>query len=82
MADDFRDRVVASRQRLRQRFLDRMAETPGLSDARPQGSGPPNRHGMPRVPVGQTVTEKWPVLDLGQRPYIRKSRWTLEVTGA
>ena len=37
---------------------------------------------MPLVPVGQTVTEKWPVLDLGIHPVIREADWTLTVDGA
>ncbi len=80
MNDDQRERVVAARQRLRQRFLSR--GEPSRDDGLALGSGPPNRHGLPKVPIGQTVTEKWPVLDLGQRPYVRKSQWRLEVTGA
>ena len=47
----------------------------------PQGSGPANRHGMPRLPVGQHVVKNWPVLDLGDQPDVDRSTWTLEVTG-
>ncbi len=53
-----------------------------MSDPRPRGSGPPNRHGMPTVPVGQVVTDKWPVLDLGIRPVVTQQSWTLQVYGA
>jgi DMSO/TMAO reductase YedYZ molybdopterin-dependent catalytic subunit len=49
---------------------------------RPQGEGPPNRHGMPKLPVGQTETEKWPVLDLGVLPRIDLARWQLVIDGA
>jgi hypothetical protein len=31
----------------------------------PEGSGPANRDGMPKLPVGQHVVPNWPVLDLG-----------------
>ena len=51
-----RDRIVAARLRLRERFLARSAQTPAVADPQPQGSGPPNRHGMPKIPVGQTPT--------------------------
>lgn len=76
------ERIVAARMKLKARFEARMAGTPGVKDDAPQGSGPPNRHGMPQVPVGQTVTSKWPILDLGQRPFVIKSKWTLELFGA
>ena len=47
----------------------------------PQGSGPPNRHGMPRLPVGQRLTRNWPVLDLGDQPEVPLAEWRLEVGG-
>ena len=47
----------------------------------PQGSGGGNRHGMPRLPVGQHEVRNWPVLDLGDLPQIDQSVWTLEVGG-
>jgi len=80
--DEKEQRVVASRMRLRERFLERMKRTPGVADARPMGSGPPNRHGMPQLPPGQTETDKWPVLDLGRQPAVPLDRWKLVVDGA
>lgn len=80
--DDKQARIVAARLKLRDRFLDRMAQTPALSDDRPQGEGPPNRHGMPRLPPGQYETKKWPVLDLGLKPEIPLDKWRLRVDGA
>jgi len=53
----------------------------GRAPEGPQGDGPPNRHGMPRVPVGQRVVESWPVLDLGVHPEIATADWRLEVGG-
>ena len=69
---------------LRARFGERMKATPSLADAKPQGEGPPNRHGMPREPPGQNVLSKkeWPVLDLGQTPEVAQERWKLAVDGA
>ncbi|MEN0063921.1 MAG: molybdopterin-dependent oxidoreductase [Myxococcota bacterium] len=75
-------RIVAARMKLKARFEDRMASTPAVADDRPLGEGPPNRHGMPQVPIGQTVTEKWPVLDLGRQPSIPLPKWQLELSGA
>lgn len=81
---DARDRIVEARLRLRERFLARMRATPALADARPMGQGPPNRHGMPRLPPDQSPTApgKWPVLDLGVHPEIPLDLWTLDVGGA
>lgn len=47
----------------------------------PQGSGPANRDGMPRLPVGQHEVRNWPVLDLGEHPSVDRSKWSLEVGG-
>ncbi len=45
----------------------------------PEGSGPPNRHGLPSVPVGQHVVGNWPVLDLGDVPNVSLADWRLEI---
>jgi len=47
----------------------------------PQGTGDTNRHGMPRLPVGQHEVRNWPVLDLGDLPAVDPSAWTLEIGG-
>jgi DMSO/TMAO reductase YedYZ molybdopterin-dependent catalytic subunit len=47
----------------------------------PRGSGPLNRHGMPRLPAGQRQVPNWPVLDLGDQPRIAPAEWRLEVDG-
>jgi DMSO/TMAO reductase YedYZ molybdopterin-dependent catalytic subunit len=76
------ERIVAARMRLRERFFEKMKQTPSAADDRPQGSGPPNRHGMPKLPVGQRQVTSWPVLDLGAQPTVALSRWTLQLDGA
>jgi DMSO/TMAO reductase YedYZ molybdopterin-dependent catalytic subunit len=75
------DREVA---RLRERFAEKMKATPALSDPKPLGDGPPNRHGMPRTPPGQNEFEKheWPVLDIGDQPIVPRERWRLTIDGA
>jgi DMSO/TMAO reductase YedYZ molybdopterin-dependent catalytic subunit len=80
--DQAQNRTVQQRMKLRQRFLRKTQQSPGKADTRPQGSGPPNRHGMPRLPVGQTETKKWPVLDLVNQPAISLKDWELLVDGA
>jgi DMSO/TMAO reductase YedYZ molybdopterin-dependent catalytic subunit len=52
-----------------------------VEHATPRGSGPPNRDGMPQLPVGQHVVRNWPVLDLGDVPDVPTSAWTLELGG-
>lgn len=49
---------------------------------KPQGSGPPNRHGMPAVPIDQRVVQNWPVLDLGDVPNVTLADWRLDLGGA
>lgn len=65
----------------RQRELHREAVNVRFQGMKPEGSGPPNRHGMPKLPVGQRAVPNWPVLDLGDVPDISTAEWRLEVTG-
>jgi DMSO/TMAO reductase YedYZ molybdopterin-dependent catalytic subunit len=76
------DRVVEARLALRRRFEACSQATPSMADPLPQGEGPANRHGMPKLPVGQVVTKKWPVLDLGVLPDVDQKSWRLRVDGA
>lgn len=75
-------RVVEARMKLKARFEDKISQTPSVADNKPMGAGNPNRHGMPVVPVGQIVTHKWPVLDLGIEPEIPLDEWRLIIDGA
>jgi DMSO/TMAO reductase YedYZ molybdopterin-dependent catalytic subunit len=65
----------------RQIALDKGAVNVQFQGVRPEGSGPANRHGMPRLPVGQHEVKNWPVLDLGEQPEVDKRSWKLEVGG-
>lgn len=76
------ERIIATRMRLKERFQAKIACSPALHDRKPQGSGPKNRHGMPKLPVGQHETKGWPVLDLGVRPTVRSEDWELVLDGA
>jgi DMSO/TMAO reductase YedYZ molybdopterin-dependent catalytic subunit len=68
-------------------YIERMkAKHPETVDvrfagAKVEGSGPSNRHGMPKLPVGQREVKNWPVLDLGDIPKIPLEKWKLEVGG-
>jgi len=79
---EYLERVVRSRARLMERFKQQIAQSPAMSDEAPQGSGPSNRHGMPQLPVGQIETKKWPVLDLGLKPFVSLEAWRLVIDGA
>jgi DMSO/TMAO reductase YedYZ molybdopterin-dependent catalytic subunit len=71
----------------RQRYIQRqIAMNKGDVDVkfrgrRPEGSGPRNRDGMPKLPIGQHQVRNWPVLDLGEQPTVDTARWKLEVGG-
>lgn len=75
-------RIVEARMKLKARFEAETRRTPAMSDDKPLGSGTKNRHGMPELPPGQHLTEKWPVLDLGYKPHIPKTEWRLSIDGA
>ena len=82
MSDAKLERILKSRQALRERFEARMRATPSMADDSPLGSGPKNRHGMPKLPAGQTESKKWPVLDLGVQPNVTRETFRLVVDGA
>ena len=81
-SSDKLQRVVEARMKLKARFEEKMQLSPSIADTRPLGKGNPNRHGMPTVPVGQIITHKWPVLDLGIQPETPLEEWQLVVDGA
>jgi len=76
------ERIVEARMKLKARFEEKMQQTPSVADDKPMGKGNANRHGMPVIPVGQTITHKWPVLDLGLQPNISLKDWRLQIDGA
>src|SRR5437870_495961 len=65
----------------RQIELDKGAVNVKFRGRRPEGHGPANRHGMPKLPVGQHEVKNWPVLDLGEQPNVSLDKWTLEIGG-
>ncbi len=80
--EDLRRRLEEGRARLRARFADRIRLTPARSDPHPPGEGPPNAHGMPRVPPRQGVEDDLLPMDIGREPAVPRERWTLTVDGA
>lgn len=82
MAGDDSPTLVERRLRYveRQRALQREAAARDRAVA-PRGTGPPNRHGLPELPVGQRRVPNWPVLDLGDTPEVPLDSWRLEVSG-
>src|SRR5262245_52797661 len=75
--------LVARRQRFIERQIAEHKETVNVrfAERRPEGAGPANRHGMPKLPVGQHAVKNWPVLDLGEQPEVSLDTWKLEVGG-
>lgn len=76
------ERVIQARMELRRRWEARSHATPAMADPTPLGSGPRNRHGMPQLPVGQSASKKWPVLDLGILPEVTRESFQLTIEGA
>jgi DMSO/TMAO reductase YedYZ molybdopterin-dependent catalytic subunit len=77
------DTLVEKRLRYIERQRRLHAETVDVDPCRvkPLGSGPPNRHGLPKLPIGQHEVKNWPVLDLGDVPNIAREAWRLEMRG-
>jgi DMSO/TMAO reductase YedYZ molybdopterin-dependent catalytic subunit len=78
MAESLVDRRLRYIQR--QRAL-RAATPEAFAHIQPSGTGPANRHGRPKLPVGQHQVKNWPVLDLGDLPDVPVDAWRLEVGG-
>jgi DMSO/TMAO reductase YedYZ molybdopterin-dependent catalytic subunit len=77
------DSLVEKRLRYieRQRQLHRDTVNVRFEGLSPQGTGPANRDGKPKLPVGQHEVRNWPVLDLGDVPDVRLDEWRLEIGG-
>jgi DMSO/TMAO reductase YedYZ molybdopterin-dependent catalytic subunit len=82
VTDDLKPDLVARRQAYIQRqiALDKGVNVK-FRGQRPEGTGPKNRDGWPRLPVGQHEVKNWPVLELGEHPHIALADWRLEVAG-
>jgi len=75
--------LVERRRRYIQRQIkiDKGAVNVKFAGMQPKGSGAPNQHGMPKLPVGQHEVKNWPVLDLGEQPHVPTAEWKLDVGG-
>jgi DMSO/TMAO reductase YedYZ molybdopterin-dependent catalytic subunit len=75
--------LVERRRRYIQRqiALDKSSVNVNFRHRTPEGTGPANRHGMPKLPVGQHQVKNWPVLDLGEQPAVPLDAWKLEIGG-
>ena len=83
MSDDSKESLFERRQKYIQRqiALDKGTVNVRFRGRKPEGRGPANRHGMPQLPVGQHQVKNWPVLDLGEQPFVELATWKLEVAG-
>ena len=76
------DSLVEKRLRYIERQRALRAQTPeAFAHTSPAGTGVTNRHGMPKLPVGQRQVPNWPVLDLGDVPEVPQAQWRLEIGG-
>src|SRR5262245_29857543 len=74
--------LVAKRMAYIERQKQLHAEAVNVDlNQKPMGTGPANRDGMPKLPMGQHVVKNWPVLDLGDLPDVSLSAWRLEIGG-
>ena len=75
--------LVERRQKFIRRHLrlDKSAVNVEFTGRTPQGSGPMNRDGLPKLPVGQHEVKNWPVLDLGEQPNVAFDTWKFEIGG-
>ena len=75
--------LVARRQKFIQRQIELHKDSVNVRfrGRHPEGSGPPNGDGLPKLPIGQHEVKNWPVLDLGEQPNVPLESWTLEVGG-
>jgi len=83
VSHDSKESLVERRQKYIQRqiALDKGTVNVRFRGRKPEGRGPANRHGMPKLPVGQHEVKNWPVLDLGEQPFVELATWKLEVGG-
>jgi len=83
VSDETKTSLVERRQRFIDRHIrmDKSAVNVQFAGKTPHGTGGPNRHGMPKLPVGQHEVKNWPVLDLGETPDVLTETWKLEVGG-
>ena len=79
----FKEKLIAAKERWarEKRQEEHKPGKPGESTT-PGIPSPEIAPGKRRLPPGQNVVKKWPVLDLGVQPHIPKDRWRLEATGA
>jgi DMSO/TMAO reductase YedYZ molybdopterin-dependent catalytic subunit len=79
---DTRDLVERRQQYIKRQIeLNKGAVNVRFRGMTPRGSGRVNRHGMPKLPIGQHEVKNWPVLDLGEQPDVHLTLWKLEVGG-
>ena len=83
MNEKTRDTIVERRMRYidRQRAMKPETVSVKFAGQDPAGGGPINRHGMPKLPVGQREVKNWPVLDIGDVPDVPTDQWELTLDG-
>ncbi len=80
MADEFNENLIKAKMKCASEKRGILSGGKHV-EGEVQGTGPLNRHGMPKLPPGQRQVPNWPVLDLGVVPDISPDKWTLTVRG-
>ncbi len=82
LMDKFNDNIIKAKMKRAEEKRGLLAGGIPADMNKAQGTGPINRHGMPKLPVGQKEVPNWPVLDLGVQPEISLEQWTLAIKGS
>jgi DMSO/TMAO reductase YedYZ molybdopterin-dependent catalytic subunit len=80
--EGYNQALIRGKQRIAAKGHQKLMAGGRPADREVQGTGPANRHGMPKLPPGQHEVKNWPVLDLGVQPDIPKDMWSLTLRGS
>ena len=80
MEESYNSKRITGKEKLAQ-YRKALYEKQKWNNELPQGEGPLNRDGNPKIPPGQRIVTNWPVLDLGFQPKIEEADWSLTISG-
>ena len=80
MEESYNSKRISGKEKLAQ-YRKALYEKQKWNNELPQGEGPLNRNGNPKIPPGQRIVTNWPVLDLGFQPKIEEEDWSLTMLG-
>ena len=80
MEQSYNNKRIAGKEKLAE-YRKAILKKQKWDNELPQGEGPLNRDGNPKIPPGQRIVTNWPVLDLGFQPKIEEEDWSLTISG-